>query len=498
MGMLRALVIVLLSCAVSCAQVAGKVDRVVPAGFLIHDKNTAEAKPADLVSWNDIARTNEKGRMRLALEDGSQLTVGSKAELRVVKHDKNTQQTTIEMLYGTMRMTVAPQTKSDSSFQVRTPTAVIGAIGTGAIIRAVDTQSVTPVTNVSGEQIANLPAGRNIQSLIDALPGAGPGSGPSIADYGRVNQTDVYALDHVVGVRNIDPAIKGTVYVSPGQMTTVRRGQPPTAPVPFDFLNGMPQQARNDLQLTMDDLDRSCTSTLVIDGKIVASADSDAVGKVVDYILSGRGTGSTGNVLRAQFTNPFACDMNVLMHAGTVLQPFSFTGGMKGINHSNYQVMLTFGGFWTIPPAVAPPPPPPPPPAMFFTPPESAASEIVLQGYCLERAKLAPHPATKYKFADPSLQSQFTGYQKFVDKAHELYLNNQMQSTVPLDLVIQWAIWIDQEKMNEKAFREAHWKIVEKAMEEQHRKLDKEMKARVEAMQNDLWPNAQKLIAAVR
>jgi hypothetical protein len=39
---------------------------------------------------------------------------------------------------------------------------------------------------------------------------------------------------------------------------------------------------------------------------------------------------------------------------------------------------------------------------------------------------------------------------------------------------------------------------VEKNLEEQHRKLEKDLRQRVEAAQNDIWSNAQKLIAAAR
>jgi len=244
----------------------------------------------------------------------------------------------------------------------------------------------------------------------------------------------------------------------------------------------------------MDDLDRNCGSEFVMDGKVISSSDPNRIGQPVGYNIFGRGTGSTGNVLRAQFINPTQCEMHVLLHAGSVLEPFQFTGGIKGLTHSNYQIMLTFGGFWTIPPM----PMPPPPGAFYFLPPETSNHEVVLQAYCLERTKLAPHPGTAYRVGEPALQDKFSAYQRFVDKAHELFLKGEMQPTAPLDLVIQWAIWIDQEKMSEKAFREAHTKLVEKVLEEQHRKFDKEMKARVEAAQNDIWPNAQKLIGASR
>lgn len=495
--MRRIIAVLLLACSVAVAQTAGKVDKLVPAGFLTHDKATAPAKAADLVFWNDIARTNDQGRMRLALADGSLLTVGSKAELRMVKHDASSQQSMIELLYGSVRAKVATLTKPDSSFQVHTPTAVIGAIGTEAVIVARSNANLSET--ITSKQIESLPtAPRNFASLAELTPGATPansGGAPSIADFAGVDETDVYALDHVVGVRNIDGKVPGLVFLSPGQMTRVLRGQPPTPPVSFDFTPDTPQPASNGFQNAMHDFDFGCSSDYIMDGRVVYSSDPRRVGKLVGYSITGRGNGSTGKVLKAKFENPSGCEMNILLHAGSVLQPSAFTGGIKGVTHSSYQIMLTFGGFWTIPPTPAAPAPG----ASYFLPPEASESEIQLQGFCLERTKLAPHPATAYRFADPPVQAQFVGYQKFVDKAHEMFLKGEMNpAAAPLDLVVQWAIWIHQENMSEKAFREAHQKLVEKNLEEQHRKLDRDLRQRVEAQQNDLWSNAQKLIAAAR
>jgi ferric-dicitrate binding protein FerR (iron transport regulator) len=99
------------------AQTAGRVGRLLPAGFVTHENATAEAKVAGPVFWNDFLRTNEQGRMRVDLEDGSLLTVGAKSELRVVKHDAASQQSSIDLLYGKVRATVAPVTKPGGSFQ---------------------------------------------------------------------------------------------------------------------------------------------------------------------------------------------------------------------------------------------------------------------------------------------------------------------------------------------------------------------------------------------
>ena len=181
------------------AQSAGKVGRLLPAGFVTHESATAEAKVADPVSWNDLLRTNEQGRMRVDLDDGSLLTVGAKSQLRVVKHDAASQQSSIDLLYGKVRATVAPVTKPGGSFQVRTPTAVIGVIGSGVLADAPLT-----VSTISSADIERLP--------LSQIP---------------VDRTLVTALEHIATVRNIDPAVEGTLYLLPGESAVVDRGKPP-------------------------------------------------------------------------------------------------------------------------------------------------------------------------------------------------------------------------------------------------------------------------------
>jgi hypothetical protein len=91
---------------------------------------TTVAKKGDDVIWNDVVRTDKGGRARITLLDQSILSVGSQAELRIIKHDAKSQQTSIEVGYGRVRMEVTPVTQPGGSFEVKTPTAVAGVIGT--------------------------------------------------------------------------------------------------------------------------------------------------------------------------------------------------------------------------------------------------------------------------------------------------------------------------------------------------------------------------------
>ena len=56
--------------------------------------------------WNDLLKTEQKGRLRAGLTDGSILSLGSNSELRVVQHDAASQQTSLEMNLGKVRSKV--------------------------------------------------------------------------------------------------------------------------------------------------------------------------------------------------------------------------------------------------------------------------------------------------------------------------------------------------------------------------------------------------------
>ena len=58
------------------------------------------------------------------------LSVGSNSELRIVQHDTASQQTSLEMDFGKVRSQVVKVTKADGKFEMKTPNAVIGVIGT--------------------------------------------------------------------------------------------------------------------------------------------------------------------------------------------------------------------------------------------------------------------------------------------------------------------------------------------------------------------------------
>ena len=113
---------------------AGNITALLPVAHLVRGAGKTavitDAKKGDELVWNDLVKTEKGGRARITLSDQSILSLGSQAELRIVKHDARTQQTSLQMAYGRVRAQVASITRDGGSFELRTPTAVAGVIGT--------------------------------------------------------------------------------------------------------------------------------------------------------------------------------------------------------------------------------------------------------------------------------------------------------------------------------------------------------------------------------
>jgi hypothetical protein len=107
-------------------QVAGQISAMIPAAT----RNSQVAKVKDELDWNDLLKTESSGRVRAGLTDGSILSVGSDSELRIVQHDSTSQQTSLELDFGKVRSQVVKVTKPGGKFEMKTPNAVIGVIGT--------------------------------------------------------------------------------------------------------------------------------------------------------------------------------------------------------------------------------------------------------------------------------------------------------------------------------------------------------------------------------
>ena len=160
---------------------AGSVTALLPTAHLSRTVNkapvTKDAAKGDDVYWNDVVKTEKGGRARITLSDQSILSVGSQAELHIIKHDAKTQQTQLELTYGKIRAEVTTVTKDGGGFEVKTPTAVAGVIGT-----------------VFGTE-------------------------------STVGETKFLCMSGLVNIRSADPSITGTTACEAGKVVTVGAGK---------------------------------------------------------------------------------------------------------------------------------------------------------------------------------------------------------------------------------------------------------------------------------
>jgi hypothetical protein len=186
-------------------QRAGQINALIPAVT----KNEQATKAKDELDWNDLLKTAASGRVRAGLDDGSILSVGSNSELRVLQHDAVSQQTSLEMNAGRLRSKVVKITQPNGKFEVHTPNAVIGVIGTDFYVEYGNNKTtvicytgVVTVTPLGGAHASNnasnagnpvtLAAGQMVE-ITTELPPGGYQSQPTPGDMQRasIESTDV-------------------------------------------------------------------------------------------------------------------------------------------------------------------------------------------------------------------------------------------------------------------------------------------------------------------
>jgi hypothetical protein len=189
----------------SSNQVAGQINALIPAAT----RNSQTAKVKEELNWNDLLKTEKTGRVRAGLKDGSILSVGSDSELRIVQHDTVSQQTELEMDFGKVRSQVTKVTKSGGKFEMKTPNAVIGVIGTDfytsfegnktTVICYKGQVTVTPVGNAVAAGVAGstssaitVSAGQMVVVTSD-VPPAAPSQTPSDVLEASLSATAVVA-----------------------------------------------------------------------------------------------------------------------------------------------------------------------------------------------------------------------------------------------------------------------------------------------------------------
>lgn len=116
------------------AQPAGKITTVLPIVNVVRGPQQIPANTSQDVYWGDVINTGHLARARIALTDGSILSVGSDSNLTIAKHDAAGQQTDLELNYGQVRARAVKLVKPDAHFRVRTPVGVAGVVGTEMIV----------------------------------------------------------------------------------------------------------------------------------------------------------------------------------------------------------------------------------------------------------------------------------------------------------------------------------------------------------------------------
>lgn len=120
--------------AAQTAQPAGKITTVLPIVNVVRGPQQIPANTSQEVFWGDVINTGHLARARVALTDGSILSVGSDTNLTIAKHDPAGQQTDLDLNYGQVRARAVQLVKPDAHFKVRTPVGVAGVVGTEMIV----------------------------------------------------------------------------------------------------------------------------------------------------------------------------------------------------------------------------------------------------------------------------------------------------------------------------------------------------------------------------
>ncbi len=156
-------------------QRAGEIRALVPTGRIERANKALPIQRNDPVLWGDMIRTEMDGRVRVGLLDGSILNVGSQSSLRIEMHDAKPQRTLLQLAYGRVRASVVPITQPAGGFEVRTPSAVAGVVGTRFFVRVgvdftevLSFEGAVRVAGVAGEVM--LRAGEITRVAIDKAP----------------------------------------------------------------------------------------------------------------------------------------------------------------------------------------------------------------------------------------------------------------------------------------------------------------------------------------
>jgi ferric-dicitrate binding protein FerR (iron transport regulator) len=114
----------------AAGQEAGQISRLLPQIQIDRESQHLIASVSDRVYWNDGLRSGPTGRAHVTLKDGSQLNLGSDSSLRILQHDAQAQQTSLDLILGRLRGKITKMTLPGAKFEIHTPVGVAGLVGT--------------------------------------------------------------------------------------------------------------------------------------------------------------------------------------------------------------------------------------------------------------------------------------------------------------------------------------------------------------------------------
>jgi hypothetical protein len=186
---------------------AGQISRLLPSVQIARASQEMMASLSDPIYWNDDLHSSATGRARIALNDGSVLNLGSNTSLRVLQHDAQGQQTSLDLAVGRMRGQIMKLTRPNAKFEIRTPAGIAGLVGTdfsllvtGDSTELIVFEGAVRFTAAVGGQSVTVPAGMKLliskAGVFEGPSPAGPAEIETAKNLTDVPDTSVQAAGH--------------------------------------------------------------------------------------------------------------------------------------------------------------------------------------------------------------------------------------------------------------------------------------------------------------
>jgi ferric-dicitrate binding protein FerR (iron transport regulator) len=198
----------------AAGQEAGLISRLLPQIQIDRESQHLIAAVSDRVYWNDGLRSGPTGRVHITLKDGSQLNLGSDSSLRILQHDAQAQQTSLDLILGRLRGKITKMTLPGAKFEIHTPVGVAGLVGTDLsldvtndYVELIVFEGEVRFTTLNGQSV-NVTAGKKLRiSRSGALEGPVPAT---------PQETQIAKdLTDILGKANQGPVVAGTRPITP-------------------------------------------------------------------------------------------------------------------------------------------------------------------------------------------------------------------------------------------------------------------------------------------